>query len=618
MKLSTWRINRWAVIVAAAVTALAVACGGDSPTATPPPPTPTATTAPAAAPTSTRVPPTAVPTSAATSTPAAALPTATASPTVVPAKNLPQPKNPKGMITIAVQNVAAEPGIGHAGGGETSVYWGAGETLFTTKEGPVFGEPWLAKSWTLAADLSKVTISLQKGVQFHKGYGEMTAADVVWSINDASARTTPTSIHAQAGDLAPTFFAWTLVDDYTVEAPFVTYSPAWQSNAISDGWQPTGIFSKKAFDAQGEDWMKKNIVETGPYEVSEWTEAKQAVLKAVKNHWRQAPKIDQLTYLSIPEASIRLAMIKTGEADVSNVELKDVPALLKDGFGLTGTTNGSEINMPFAGNLWESKNAKTGEGLTRAGLDLTKPWIGDPVSDASMQKATMVRKALSMALDREALNDTLAAGLGWPGYIAMFNPRMPQYQKKWDMPYDVAGAKKLLADAGYPAGFKISIFGESPTQIRADMAKAVSGYWQKLGLDVTVESYAYATWRPHLVNRTASIPFINSCDDGRFPRPWDWAAGRTLTSLSRGGFSCAVEAPFIAESWLKSSSEPDIQKRLAINSSVAQYLYDTQLVPSTITIPVVIVYNPSAIKEWKMHPSLSGPINTAENIVPAR
>ncbi|MSQ08582.1 MAG: ABC transporter substrate-binding protein [Dehalococcoidia bacterium] len=607
-----------ALVSAAIAATLAAACGGDAPTATPLPPAPTAKPAPAAAPTSTSVPPVVAPTSASTPTAAAALPTATALPTAVPVKNLPQPKNPKGMITIVVQTVAAEPGIGHAGGGEASVYWGSGETLFTTKEGPVFGEPWLARSWTLAPDMSKVTITLQKGVQFHKGYGEMTAADVAWSINDASARTTPTSIHPQAGDLSPTFKAWTVVDDHTVDAPFVIYSPAWQTNALSDGWQPTGIFSKKAFDTQGEDWMKKNIVQTGAYEVTEWTEAKQAVLKAVKNHWRQSPKIDQLTYLAIPEASIRLAMIKTGEADVAELALKDVPALLKDGYALTGTTNGSEMNLPFGGNLWETRNANTGDPLLRPGLDSSKPWIGDPVSGTSLERATMVRKALSMALDRETLNDMLAAGLGWPSYIAMFNPRMPQYQTKWNMPYDPAGAKKLLAEAGYPAGFKISIFGENSNQIRADMAKAVSGYWQKLGLDVTVESYAYATWRPHLVNRTASIPFINSCDDGRFPRPWDWAAGRTLTSLSRGGFSCGVESPFIAESWLKASSEPDIQKRLAINNSVGQYLYDTQLVPSIITIPVVVVYNPAAIKEWKMHPSLSGPLNTAENIVPAR
>jgi ABC-type transport system substrate-binding protein len=617
MKMSSRTSKTVLAGVLAAILGLLAACGGESATATPQPTiAPTSTSAPTAA-----AAPTSTPTvSLATPTQAAALPTATATPTAIAAaaKNLPQPKNAKGAITIAVGDVPSQPGISHAGGGETAVYWGAGETMFTTRDGPVFGEPWLAKAWTVSSDLSKVTIELNRGVQFHQSFGEMTAEDVVWTINDASARTTPTSIHPQAGDLAPVFLAWKVVDSYTVEAPFNTYDPAWQSNALSDGWQPTGIFSKKAFDQKGEDWMKLNIVMTGPYQASEWTQDKRAVLQAVKNHWRKAPAIDSITYLDIPEGSVRLAMIKTGEADVSDVPLKDIPGLLKDGYALTGTTNGSELNMPFAGNLWETRHARTGDPISRDGFDTTKPWIGDPISEQSMQRARTVRRALSMSLDREALTETLSAGLGWPSYIAGFNPRMPQYQKKWDMPYDAAGAKKLLADAGYPDGFRISIFGQSDTAIRAEMAQAVSGFWAKLGLDVTVQSYAYATWRPNLVNRTASMPHINSCDDGRFPRPWDWPALRTMSSLTRGGFSCALESPVIAQKWLQASKEPDIQKRVAVNNEVAQHLYDEQIAPSTITIPVVIVYNPNSIKEWKMHPSLSGPVNTAENIVPAR
>ncbi len=621
------RSLKWASVAAACgLVALAAACGGEEtatavptkPPQQPQQPAPAATAAPAP----TRAPaaaPTAAP--ATSPTAAAALPAATA--TAVPSapKNLPQPKSAKGTITIAVADITSHPGINRAQGGEASVFWGAGETLFTTKTGPVFGEPWLAKTWRMASDLSKVTIEIQRGVQFHKGNGEMTAADVVWSINDASARTNPQSIHAQAGDLAPVFLEWKVVDAYTVDAPFALFDPRWQSNALSDGWQPTGVFSKKLFDEKGADWMRLNTIMTGPFEVQEWTQDKRAELNAVKNHWRAPPKIDKLIYLDIPEASVRLAMMKTGEADVGDISLKDIPALLKDGYGLTGTSNGTELDVPFAGNLWEKTHAKSGAALTREGLKLDKPWIGDPDDPVSMEKARKVRWALATSYDREELNDVLAAGLGWPQSLGFFNPRMPQYQTKWDagLGYDPAAAKKMLADAGYPNGFKMEVFGQSNTQIRQEMADALGGYWsQRLGLDVTVISYHYNNWRPLIVARTASAPHINSCDDGRFPRPWDWPVGPTLTSLTRGGFSCALESPFVASQWLKASVEPDIQKRIALINEVVDYMYNWMLMPGTITIPVVVVYNPNAIKEWNMRPSLSGPINSPELIVPAR
>jgi ABC-type transport system substrate-binding protein len=225
-----------------------------------------------------------------------------------------------------------------------------------------------------------------------------------------------------------------------------------------------------------------------------------------------------------------------------------------------------------------------------------------------------------MAIDREELADVLTAGLGWPHGIAFFNVRMPQYQDKWDVDFDVAAAQQLLADAGYPDGFDIQIFGESNNRLRAETAEAVGAMWaQNLDLNVEVLSTDYtATWRPGLVARQHSIPFINSCDDGRFPRPWDWPVGLTFTSLSRGGFSCALESPLIRDLWLASSQEADIQTRVENTNEVADYMHNWMTIPGTVTIPVLLVYNPKSIDSWNMRPSLGGPISSPEMIVPAR
>lgn len=620
---------RWLVLPGALafLAVLATSCGGsEAPTAVPPTArpiatatqvAPQATTPPATQPTAQ---PTAQPTkSPATPTPAAALPTATtlSIPTPVQGVSAPNPKSAAGTVTVAVADVAPGLGIGRAGGGEGEVFWGVGETLFTTRKGPVFGEPWLAKQWTVAPDLSKVTIKLQQGVQFHKGWGEMTASDVVWSINDASARTNPKSIHPQAGDLAPVFLEWNVVDKFTVDAPFVGFDPRWHSNAISDGWQPTGVFSKKVFDDKGEAWMRDNPqIMTGPFEVKSWVADKQATLEAVKNHWRKSPEVQTLQYIEIPDSAIRRAGILAGEFDIAVPELKDIRELAAKGFKTGGTSNGSELNIAFAGNLWETKHARTGAELTRVGLDKSKPWIGDPADPASMERARKIRWALAMGYDRKELAEVLTAGLGWATDISFFNPSMPQFQAKWKVPYDPKAAKALIAEAGYPSGFEIEIFGQSDTQIRKETAEAVAGYWaDKLGLKVTVQAFLYRVFRPSIVNRETKIPFVNSCDDGRFPRPWDWPVATTMTSITRGGFSCGLEAPEIAQAWLKASAEPDLQKRIEINNGVADFMHHWMLAPGTFTIPVLLVYNPKKIDSWEIRPSLSGPINSPEMIV---
>jgi ABC-type transport system substrate-binding protein len=514
--------------------------------------------------------------------------------------------------------VQSHPGINSAQGGEGSVFWGAGETLFTTKVGPVFGEPWLAQEWEVATDLSAVTIELAQGVQFHDNWGEMTAVDVAWSLNDANAFTNPESIHAQAGDLAPIFGETEVIDTYTIRMPFKTFDQRWQSNALSDGWQPTGVFSKTVFDDMGRDWMLENTIMTGPFEVRHWLQGDNATLDAVPDHWRQPPLIDTIIYRAISDNTVRIAQLKTGEADAGDIALADVPGLVEDGFGLSGTGNGSELNLPFAGNLWEETD-RNGATLTRDGLKPELPWLADPTDAADMESARLVRWALSMSIDRQELADVLTAGLGWPHGIAFFNTRMPQYQDKWDVDFDVDAAKDMLAEAGYGDGFSIQIFGESNNRLRAETAEAIGAMWaQNLGLDVEVLSTDYSTtWRPGLVARQHSIPFINSCDDGRFPRPWDWPVGLTTSSLSRGGFSCAFESELIRDKWLESAATADLNGRIAITNEVADYVHNWMLIPGTVTIPVLLVYNPKSMRSWNMRPSLGGPISSPENIVPA-
>lgn len=532
----------------------------------------------------------------------------------------PAPRNDYGHVVVATNDV--RPGLGttsSSGAEGPLVQWGVGETLFTTDivdGSPVFSQPWLVQEWELASDLSSVEMTIAEGVQFHDGWGELKASDVVYSINDANARVNPESVHGQAGDLANIWDEWVATGDYTIHAPMHNFDPRWQDNALSDGFQLTGVFSKKVYDELGPEGARDTLVMTGPFEVEEWTESQRAILTAVDDHWRATPEVRRLTFIAAPEPSVRAAMLRVGDADIAEVSDADIPTLVKEGFKTTGTLGGAELNISFSGNLWETTDPSSGETLTREGLDTSKPWIGDPSDPDGFERARKVRQAMAMAIDRDAIAEAQTGGIGWAHYIPMFNPAMPDFRDEWMVPYDPEGARQLLAEAGYPDGFDAVIFGQCCDGARQFTAEAVAGYWsQELGLEVEVQSYGYRpVWRASLVDRSQFVPHVHACDDGRLPRPWDWPVGITYSSLSRGGFSCAVESDFITEQWLRVAQEPDINKRLEMNMEVADHIRHTMIGTGVYTSPSLVVYNPKSILEWQPRPSLFGPITATENI----
>ena len=215
----------------------------------------------------------------ATATP---IPTATPLP-IVAIEPAPQPKNAYGEISVAVFNIAPGVGLGSAQAPvEAMQYWGVGEGLFQVDDdGRTVGK--LALDWDLAADLSMVTVNLREDVVFHDGFGAFGADDVVFTMNDANSNTNATSIHGQAGDFAAIFGETIKIDDNTVQFNFNEggFDPRWNGNFLNEQAQGTAFFSKAAFDQNGADWLRENIVSTGPFEVVEWVQDDRAVLSAV-------------------------------------------------------------------------------------------------------------------------------------------------------------------------------------------------------------------------------------------------------------------------------------------------------------------------------------------------
>lgn len=561
--------------------------------------------------------------------------TSTSQPTATsgPSGPAPQPDNPVGTVSVAVFNIAPGVGIGsNQAPVEAMQYWGVGEGLFAVDtDGNTVNK--LATGWDLASDLSAVTITLREGVKFHskdgQDFGDFSADDVVYTLNDGNAFTNPTSIHGQAGDFAALFGETTKIDNNTVRIPFNTFDLRWDGNFLNEQAQGTAFFSKTAFDTMGEAWLQDNIIGTGPFQVEEWVQDDRATLKKVDyDHWFKNSEIETLRFIEVPEPSTRVAQIRTGAVDVADaVPLKDIKPLVDDGFRAEQVTKAGRVHeIVFSGNYWETHHAATGEPLDLAGrFNNDIPWQGNPSDAEDMAEARDVRWALALAVDRDLIIDTILDGFGQQASMEYVDTTASYFQDRWLIPFDEDEAKARMEKTSWPTGkFPINIWtggelgGSSGTN--AEINDAIAGMWQALwpDMDIQVFKSAYSIIRPSLVGRTNTIPYGGDCDEGATTIPFDWPHGLTETSFTRGGFGCGIEIPKIAETFTAVSNETDLQGRIALNTELVDFLYDEMIFLGTVQVPTFVVFNPNSISEWAGTPSSFTTMNEFESIVLAR
>lgn len=541
--------------------------------------------------------------------------TATAEPTGAQA---PDPRTTPGNVFFAIQTVGKGAGMNSLQGANN--YFGVTETAFMTERGTGV-VPMLVASWEVNSNLTKLTWTLQEGVQFHKGWGEMSAEDVAWNLNDTNANTNPESIAGMAGDYAAMFGEARVIDAHTVEIDVNQYNVIWDSNQLNAESISFGVYSKNACEENGREWCRSNIIGTGPFEMVEYRDDERILVRALPQHWRETAKINELTILQIPEEATRKAMLLNGEADMAIVPIREEQSLVEQGLRVTNSGRVDEIPINFGGNYWETHHAVTGDPLESPGFDPSLPWVGDPNDPDSMEQARKVRVALSMAYDRDLINSTLFNGSGIPYYINMFSPEDPHFQAKWIIPFDQAEASRLLDEAGYPAGsndrrMQATLFGASTNANWSEPVEAIAGYWEEIGVSTTIIKADYSVFRPSVVDRSNSQIFVQSCRHNR-GQPWDWPRGAQATSLTRGGFGCGIEIPRILETLMAVNEEPDIAKRIEMNTDLADYMFEWRPAAGIVRLPSNVVFNPRSIESWDMREGFESIYNATERIVPA-
>ena len=534
---------------------------------------------------------------------------------MAPSRALPASNSPSGTLVVAIS--ASGPGVGLNSSGPPDLMqesFGIGESLFIQEHPEIWEAPHLVASWTVFPDLTGVSLTVREGVQFHKGYGEMTAEDLAWNMNDSNAAVTPTSIHGQAGDFAGIVGEAVVTGSYTLDVPFTNFDQQWASRAFNQNDQGLAVFSKKAFDENGADWMRENIVATGPFSVVEWVAEDRIVVERFDGYWGDVASLDQVRIQIVPDNFTRKALLETGDADVAGIDFKDLPSLVAQGFVTTGAGGGSEWVLWFAGNYWEKTHAITGEPIDWGQIHShakQHAWRAHPDDAEDMENARKVRNALAMAIDRDLMVETLTGGLGWPAYMGFFSANDSNWRNEWDVPYDPAEAERLLDEAGRPekdgVRFNIPVYTNSETSFGGELADTIASFWRQIGADVEVQKYAYSLFRPAVVSRGWVLPQISACCPNQVPEPWNWPRFSFWnTTITRGGFGGGLEIPDIADFYQRASAEPDPEKRIDINNAFAEWMREWMLGMGTVGVPNLIVYNPNAIESWDMRPSTGG------------
>lgn len=471
--------------------------------------------------------------------------------------------------------------------------------------------------WDLATDLSSLTFTLKPNVPFHGGFGNLSADDVVWSYNTGNPGLNPASTTSGGG-------AWISflgdqpvveIDELTVEFPIQNFDVTWQTKLFGQSGLGLGISSKEAYDLHGESWVRSNVIGTGPFEVVNFTPGDSLEVAAVASHHRVTPGVGAMTYLIMPDISVAEAALETGAIDIlaGEIDLASVDNYRDGGFDVTGAGAGSIHSISFSGNYWESNHYYTGEPLENnfiPGTYAASPWMGNPDDLASMERSKKVRLALSHAIDRDQIVETATGGAGWPIYIYGASPTNPNWDDKWSIDYDPALAEQLLDEAGYPRDGDGNRFG-LPFFIRTgrgdeEIAQSVADQWRAIGIDVQDWMAAYHTYRPSLINRTATEPWIHTAGASGPHAPWDWPVmGHNECSTSRGGFNIGIEAREFCEFFDEMTTTPDESDRLTLRAGLNDFLHEWNPVIGLLAIPRVAIANSIKIDSWDMPVAIS-------------
>ena len=413
--------------------------------------------------------------------------------------------------------------------------------------------PALAQSWDESEDGLTYEFKLKPGLAFHND-DPITSEDVKFSFERYKG--------------AGATILKEKVDRVETPDPHIVrfrLKKAWPDFMTFYGTTATAaglVVPKKYLEKVGDAGFLKHPVGAGPYRFAGNKPGVEVELEAFPRYWRHAPNIETIVMRSVPEATTRALMVKTGEADIGfALDGIDAEGIQKDKrLRVVATKHASIFWIEFA-DQWNPKS----------------PW-----HDKRM------RLAVNYALDRAGINKAACLGFCPPAGVVV--PRVMEFALQVQpLPYDPPKAKQLLAEAGYPNGIDAGDFAAIPGF--PTVAQAVVNDLNAVGIRVRLRQMEraafYADWRAHKLKGIFLTASGNAGNAASRVEAFIYSKG----SFAYGGY------PDIDKLFLEQAEERDRKKRAALLDQIQQLTIDRVMFAPVYDLRALMAVGPRIAKD---------------------
>jgi peptide/nickel transport system substrate-binding protein len=457
---------------------------------------------------------------------------------------------------------------------DLALYMSVFDSLFDLDFDTMEIVPIMVEEWEQTDDVTWA-FKLKEGIQFHKGYGEVTAEDWCFWVNKIVTEKAPPYFIMGSGMVKEAVVTGT----YTFEAHM---SEPWAAFPLTSLVSYGGVVPcKKAYEEMGPEEFAVNPIGAGPFELESWTPGGEVVLKRFEDyHDPSLPKLDELVFQGIPDVVVRMEKIRNGEIDFTvGLDKKDMPTLRED----------PNIQVLDAGGWnWD---------YITFNLDLPdRPWLD-----------TRVRKAICYAVDRTAIVNSIYYGGATleddslpAGYLGA-DPDQEFYPNTADLDK----ARELMDEAGYADGFTMPCMTSDKENLRREL-QVVADQLRQINIEVEIEQTDAGTYRA----RWQNYEFETILEDAGMASPdsdsalywWYHTAPEGGSNLGADGYSNPDLDAILEEA--RQNSDSDERARL--------YREACEIIAEDC--PKVIICNVN--EEWVLNAGLEGFYPTPQRMFP--
>ena len=403
-------------------------------------------------------------------------------------------------------------------------------------------EPALATSWTVSPDGLSYTFELRQGVKFHNGRA-MTSADVVYSFDRIMDPNTGSPQASRFSEVSKIEATGPYEVRFTLKEPFAPFL-ANLANLY--------VVPKEVVEANGN--LQKVAVGTGPFELEKVVPDTYVLLKANPDYYRPGePKVAELKFNVVPEASTRAAGLRTGTYQLLPTVDPVTAQTLKNAGG---------VKVMGTQDL----------AYSLLGLNVSRKPFDDP----------RVHQAINYAVNRSDIVQAVYLGnavAGGPVSPALKDWAVPVSQFACYQP-SVAKAKQLLADAGYPDGFKTTIITFGTIKEVADTAQVLQAQLAQVGIDAKVDVEEFGKfvqdWKNSNFDMFVSLNGGATDPDGYLYRTFHTGGSTNVFKFSDPSVDTLLEqGRTTADQTKRIAIYDNLQKQLACTGPVVHIAYGT-------------------------------------------